>query len=982
MFASACTSAMEKPACAGTYVDTEGVRHHWTVNEAHTLMWDGKPYIPIGGAFCPPYVCDQTDSAWELTKNQIDLLKQKGVIDIYLPSAMVSPPEVLQRIIDYLDSKGFRYGIELAGYPGDGPGYSIQREGMKVADVSRSGTYRVDFGDAVGGVYVVVDDNDAILDAGNARVFRVEDTNGTRQGLEADVKCPPNRKLTLYFTPMINGGRPYFWEGGFEKYRDKLVEYFSKVRFGKGFRFVVEPVSGEAGASNVFLPASQAYTAQFTRWLILRYKKIEALNSAWAMITPLVDFEVAGRLVPVRVLKTKKGEIGVLVDPAENKVYTEDARVSQLWYDIVDFSGEVSARYCNSISEIFKKRVADVPIVFEHTGPIARHRINLEESGFDGVGVETYGIGESLVPVNTGVCWSEVEQSARNMWLVVTRFSQMAPGSQVENIGHLDRESLYADMSTLLGAGAKGIFVFGLSLDPCLDNQFWMTEYIRDPRQLEWIATYRQIVESSSQLPTYRPVYYYRFPARASEQFAFGATKADYFGLDGDWSGYTGGPGRAITRGPDGTWVVPTWSAAVETPLLIANLDDSPASLRYGPELERVIAAGNHLVTYIGFRRDLGTIPSVDKYFTERFARDIDGKRIQVLKPTPTSKVYAQTPDGDIWNLVDGNLQIISKEVEDCEGWQPEGLRIPAVEQSHEPERFLAEVLGVREFRLDPDIHGLSFLANGRPIVYLWSEKTVSVIRIPAGSSSGMRARYSNGEKAGEFAKDGSLTLRIPLKQEPEIVDAEVKYTRGKHCPTENWRDALIIDGMKIETLAKPEEVMPVYGTYVLPPDIWIEAEDFQESNFNLGKYSGITRLSGGAFWGLSTFSSPSADSGYYVNYVFDVQEEGEYDLWIREWVGMSPCHWRVNGSRWQLASESLEDEDKRFCGAWTALEGAGVIFAWRHYGKVRLEKGENTLEIRIIARRKKGDKYCKFLDAIAFLSQGIKPWEIGGNIP
>ncbi|NIQ99666.1 MAG: hypothetical protein GTN78_05620, partial [Gemmatimonadales bacterium] len=253
-------------------------------------------------------------------------------------------------------------------------------------------------------------------------------------------------------------------------------------------------------------------------------------------------------------------------------------------------------------------------------------------------------------------------------------------------------------MSALLGAGAKGIFVFALGFGPWAEGQFWMSEFLRDPRQLEWMATFRRIMESSPKLVDYRPTYYYRYPTQRQEKSTFGPLGGDFAGIDGDWTGHNGSAARAVARAPDGTWVLPTWSCSVDTPLIIANLRSPPASLRHGPALEELIRNGAPLVTYVGFRHDLGAIPALDKYFTDQFAQDDDGTRIQVLQPSETGEALARTGNGHVWNLVEGSLQIISKEVADKEGWQPEGLRIPRVDQLHEPERFLAEVLGVKEF--------------------------------------------------------------------------------------------------------------------------------------------------------------------------------------------------------------------------------------------------------------------------------------------
>lgn len=979
----------DKPVSSGVYVDRDRGRHPWQVNQAHTLIWDGEPYLPVGGMYSPPYMSEPTESGWALTRAQFDLLKQKGVIDLYIHVAMSSPPESLQRIIDYLERNGFRYGIELSDGLGHGPGYVVQKDGLKVEHITRSGTYGVEVRDPLGGVSLLVDESDgSVVKVGKARVYNREKQTGrtladgrpemaTETGLEIDVECPPGKSFCACFTPLVNGGKPYFWDGGFEAYRDKLLNYFGKIRFGKGFRFVVDPLHNEMNVSHTFVPSSPAWARQFSRWLALRYKNDEELNKAWAVQGDRVPgIEVAARLIPLRVLRPSRSEIGILYDPRDGKIYRVDVSVSQAWYDMMDFAADAYARYCNDICRGFKTKVADVPIVFRHSGPMARYRINMEQSGFDGIGMEPRGVGETAVQMNAAVCYSEAEQSAKTMWLLVTGFSQAASESQLASIAHVDRESMYADFATLLGIGAKGIFVSCLSSGPSPDGQPWMTEYIRDPRQLEWMATFRRIMESSGKLPDYRPTYYYRFPAQRAEKSVFGPKQTDYAGLDGDWTGCGGGTGRAVMRGPDGTWVLPTWDCSVDTPLIIANLTGPPASLRYGSQLSKLIREGQTLVAYTGLRTDLGTIPELDRYFTKEIAADEEGRRFQVLRPTSTCKVLGETGDGKVWNLVDGKLQIISRDVKDLEGWQPDGLRIPRVEQTHEPERFLAEVLGVFDFRIEPGIRGFAFQEDRKPVAYLWCEGMASSIRLSPDSLKGVEIRYSNGERAGEKAKDGSVTVRIPLKKQPETVTADAPFVRGQHRATDNWIEAVVLEGIRLDELKSLGEMKPANAPSESTVDIRIEAENFLDSNFNLGKYSGMTKLSANAFWGLDSFVDPPASTGYYVKYVFSAPRAGTYDLWVREWTGKSGCHWRVNGGRWTPAPERLEDFDRQFCGPWSLFDDDAIVFAWRNYGKVSLRQGENSLDIWVSAKRRKGDKYCKFLDVIAFTSDGRKPWE------
>lgn len=46
-----------KPMSNGKYIpDKTGNCHFWYVNQNHALIWDGEPYIPIGGMVCSNYI--------------------------------------------------------------------------------------------------------------------------------------------------------------------------------------------------------------------------------------------------------------------------------------------------------------------------------------------------------------------------------------------------------------------------------------------------------------------------------------------------------------------------------------------------------------------------------------------------------------------------------------------------------------------------------------------------------------------------------------------------------------------------------------------------------------------------------------------------------------------------------------------------------------------------------------------------------------
>src|SRR5688572_31658697 len=107
----------QQPVTGGVFTDKSGVKHAWSVNSAHALTWDREPYIPVGGVFCPRYLADgQTESNWAADTQALETLKSKGMLDVLI-NPVVSAPQIpaaaWQKLLDHLDSNGFRYGISF-----------------------------------------------------------------------------------------------------------------------------------------------------------------------------------------------------------------------------------------------------------------------------------------------------------------------------------------------------------------------------------------------------------------------------------------------------------------------------------------------------------------------------------------------------------------------------------------------------------------------------------------------------------------------------------------------------------------------------------------------------------------------------------------------------------------------------------------------------------------------------------------------------
>ena len=43
--------AVQARGTSGAYKDSAGVVHPWSINAAHVLVWDDRPFVPVGGRF-------------------------------------------------------------------------------------------------------------------------------------------------------------------------------------------------------------------------------------------------------------------------------------------------------------------------------------------------------------------------------------------------------------------------------------------------------------------------------------------------------------------------------------------------------------------------------------------------------------------------------------------------------------------------------------------------------------------------------------------------------------------------------------------------------------------------------------------------------------------------------------------------------------------------------------------------------------------
>ncbi len=478
------------------YTDRDGAKHPWTVTAAHSLLWDGAPYLPVGGAFTPKSLTDSSDAAWQDDVRSLAALHDKGVLDVLIAPSRALPDVPLasfQRLLDHLETQGFRYGL------GFGPGVEKPLTGFVVKPAnyryfeadSQTAHWRASFADQ--GLVTVMED-------GNSGEYKI--VLASRYAIKDDflsVPLDPSKssgKLIGLLYPHktlpigAEGACPDLWSG-YDDYRDRLLAYMGHVKFGKGLRFLLDPLARHLGLANEYetlVPESEGFRLEWESWLERKYVGLEDARSRWAMgDNEPKSYEELARYVP---LWLGDRGLGYLFDPQGDHMLRVDSTKSVFWNDFREFRNDSIANYMRSLAEVLKHQVVDVPVVYTWT---QNHPIflNAEIDGFDGLSVATHG--KPSIAGQLGPALSAVEQAARPMWYLATEVSSnlpspaaVSPDPPAGSAATATRIGLFNALDTMKQTGVKGFFAGSTAPDAGEAN----AALLRMPDRVEWLHDY------------------------------------------------------------------------------------------------------------------------------------------------------------------------------------------------------------------------------------------------------------------------------------------------------------------------------------------------------------------------------------------------------------------------------------------------------------------------------------------------------------
>lgn len=436
-----------KPESNGVYQDARGANHSWSIGQSHRLEWDGSAYLPVGATFTPQsWTGSGTDEEWAADQAALEMLGKRGVHDLLLSAGakgLTHVPAVrVQRMINYLEAGGFRYGLEIADFPKDPLiGYLVKPGVYRNPSPAANGATRFrhipNLADAF---YMLVSPRDGeIEESGSARVVDGETAEVTlKNPITDDVLLLYPQRLYLAGTPESH--LPDLWQG-YDEYRDRLLAFFSRVKLGPGFRFFLDPITsgiGFEGEVENVIPTTDGFRLDFQAWLDKKYNhNVDDLNRGWGIQEKdLPDFATAARCLPL--WSGTKG-IPAVYDPLKKVPYLvlNKPRIGgHVWDDLKQFRLESVQGYMNAMADVLKKGVANVPVVYQWGGRSALFTNTQGRGGFDGLYLSRAGAG--------AYAFAQAEETPKTTWLLA---GSGAPSA-----------TLTGDWDALKEMGVRGFF--------------------------------------------------------------------------------------------------------------------------------------------------------------------------------------------------------------------------------------------------------------------------------------------------------------------------------------------------------------------------------------------------------------------------------------------------------------------------------------------------------------------------------------------
>jgi hypothetical protein len=420
------------------YVPQGGSGIPWSINEHAALVWDGKPYLPVGV---------RVDGTAEAVRAAKTAGVEDLLIDVPASGSMWSPT------ITALKETQQRYLLRISSLAPMARGFVVEPQSYRVAGITTSRPVSVPMTGASGALVVLAAKRDGAVQDSK----RVPVING-RLTYNAKVTGPDSEHVLLIYPETSSLEQPDYWEG-LDDHRDTLLASLKRYAPGPGLRGIVNPLGRTMtlpGKDLRFVPTSPYFRLEFQKLLKERYRNIETALRSWSMAgssfstysednKAVATFADLARLVP---LWSGTRGVSQMFDPATNKLYACENRRSTVWRDLADTVNAAGARRFARLADAIHS-VTDVPVVQEWAGWAAPYET--KTPAIDGIGMRAVGTTPSALSETGSRATSSLLRWSNRGWLPATEVdlgpSKEAP-AQLANV--------LEDLSSL---GAKAFFV-------------------------------------------------------------------------------------------------------------------------------------------------------------------------------------------------------------------------------------------------------------------------------------------------------------------------------------------------------------------------------------------------------------------------------------------------------------------------------------------------------------------------------------------
>jgi hypothetical protein len=676
------TQTPEKPLANGIYREDAGNEHRWYVRDDHMLIWDGKPWVPVGGMFCSPVLTFPTmdesirKAKWDAHHKSLDDGLKAGLKTLYVNLGH-GPMWQKQAVINDFNQRNLPYGWQL-GFRVPMPVYPIRsntKQGLISGKVDEAGQLTINLPRQNIHELILVGPakNPKVhrielqmnLDAGHKPDFiQLDLTEDSASGQLTAVKLKRDELEPGEYYGLAQVTRREHFTNLWDRMDDFIEHYqwLKQINWGPNLRLFIDPSGNEEGLFNQSESVrvrSDNFDQWYATWLKQRYQTNDALADAWSLkASEISDWQQAARLLPIHDLNHDTfAKHTWWIDPVTQKVLVTQDKLGQGWDDYCD-AVRISYAIQRDRLAMEIKKIVNVPIVFKRVSPwVNIETVNRIPGGFDGVGLELYPAWGSVVSPGLATGAAEARMASQTMWLLGTEMGYSAASGNKGVKGWPNREYVENFVRTTAAFGAKGFFFFGWRLEP---HHMWGNSNLDAlPEQVQWLTdTIDPLMQN--------------WPAAVPLAQSYPQGHAWYFRVAGqpltrDTAMYPNASSsiiQSIMLQPDSHehWAVSSNLPIPDADPIVVNLQDTHAVKRFGPQIDQWLKAGKHII-YVGLwpegtNRDC----SLAKHFNTVVLKDDKGQ-YQNLRIANGDQILASDEQDKPWAKLSGRTLVIARPI-------------------------------------------------------------------------------------------------------------------------------------------------------------------------------------------------------------------------------------------------------------------------------------------------------------------------------